>query len=66
MTKKLKDILERTFWTAVEAGVAYAATRLVDVGPEWVMIGTPVLAAVKGYAATHVGNRQSASLTKSV
>lgn len=66
MNKKLIDIAERTLWTAVEAGVAYVGTRLVGLGPEWVIVGAPVLATVKGYAATHLGNRQSASTAKSV
>lgn len=66
MNKKLIDIAERTLATAAEAGLAYAGTRLVDVGPEWVLIGTPVLAAVKGWIATHWGNRSSASTAPSV
>lgn len=50
-----KDIAERTVATAIEAALAYAATRLVDVGPEWVVVGTPILALIKSKVATLFG-----------
>lgn len=66
MKRKVVDILERTFWTGVQASVAYLGTRLVDIGPEWTLVGAPALAVVKGWVATHVGNRESASLTATI
>lgn len=54
-TTTFKDIAERTIATAIEAALAYAATRLVDVGPQWVLIGTPALAAIKSWVATKFG-----------
>ena len=58
----LKDIAERTFWTGAEAAIAYAGTRLADIGPEWVLVGAPILAVIKGWIATHVGDKTTASV----
>lgn len=59
-TTLVKDIAERAVWTALEAGVAYVGTRLVDVGPEWALAAAPVLAVVKGWIASHIGKRDAA------
>lgn len=64
--KLLLDIAERTLATAAEAGLAYVGTRLVDLPPSYVVIVTPLLAAIKGRLAAFVGNRRSASATTTI
>jgi len=65
MTKRwLKDVSERVFWTAAEAGIALATTEVANLGSSWAIPIAAGLALVKGYVAKHVGNRETASLTK--
>lgn len=66
MDKKTIDILERIGATAVEAGIAYGITELASVKAGWVIPLTAVLAFAKSWLATKFGNKDSASLAKSV
>lgn len=68
MSKQLKwkDIAERTFWTAAEAGVAYLGAKLVDAPQEWIIPVASALAVLKGWIATKIGNKDSASLTANI
>lgn len=60
--RKLADVAERVGWTAAEAAVAYAITAVLPgLGPEWVLILTPALSALKSYIATQLGNGASAA-----
>lgn len=66
MPKLARDIAERTIVTAAEAALAYLGTRLVDIGAEWVLIGTPILAFLKSTVASAFGKADSASLDPKV
>ena len=66
MSKYAKDLLERVVWTAVQAGVGVAAAEVAGVDAWWGVAAATALAVVKGWVAKHVGNSESASLTKSV
>lgn len=55
------DVAERTFWTAVEGGVAGGVTYAADL-PAWAMLPLMILAAfAKAYIAGKVGQPNTAS-----
>lgn len=55
------DVAERTFWTAVEGGVAGGLTYAGDL-PAWMMFPLLILAAfAKSYIAGRIGQRHTAS-----
>lgn len=66
MSKKLKDVAERTFWTAAQAGVGYVATHLTGIPTVYTIPIATGLAALKGWIATHIGNPESASTVKAI
>lgn len=61
-----KDVLERTAWTAAEAGLAYGITEVSSVKASWAIPIAAALAYVKGLVAKHIGNPDSASTVPSV
>ncbi len=66
MTKYVKDLLERTGWTALEAGVGVLAVENFDWAKGWAVPIAFGVAFLKGIVAKHVGNSDSASTVKSV
>jgi hypothetical protein len=64
--KFLKDFAERVSWTAVQAALGLVVVESFDL-PLWsVPIAASALAAVKGYVAKKIGNKDSASTVPSV
>jgi len=65
MTKLYKDIIERAVWTAVQAFVAVYTVGGVD---ELKSAATAAVAAgisvIKGFAATKIGDTESAATLK--
>lgn len=64
--KYLADVSERVVATAVEAGISYGIVELANIKASWVIPLTAVLAYAKSLVAKFIGNKDSASLTKSV
>lgn len=65
MNKLTKDILERTFWTAVQAFLAvFIVTDVSSLKSAGVAAAAAVIAAVKGVAASKVGDHSSAATLK--
>lgn len=61
-----KDWTERTAATLVEAALAFATVETADL-PYWALIPiTTGLAAVKSYAAKHIGKKGTASTAPGV
>lgn len=52
--KAVRDIAERTFWTAAEAAVAYVTTVVAGIPKWWALALAPALAALKGVIASHL------------
>lgn len=62
MSTLTKDIIERTFWTAVQAFLAvFVVTDVSTAKSAGVAAIAAIVAAVKGIAASKVGNKESAS-----
>lgn len=62
-TKKfVKDVAERTFWTAAEAGIAYLSTVQIDADPVLIIPIATALAALKGIVAKHIGTKNTAAI----
>lgn len=61
-----KDLLERVGWTAAQGALATITVASLDIPPAWVPVIAAGLAAVKGFVAKHVGNKDSASLTATI
>jgi hypothetical protein len=59
---RVKDVVERTVATAVEAGLAYAATALAGVDAAWAVPVATVLAYAKSQLAKMVGWDGDASM----
>lgn len=59
--RKYLDLLERVFWTLVQAGSATAIVEWFDWDRKWIAPIALVLAAVKGAAGLVVGNGGTAS-----
>lgn len=66
MPKYLIDLAERTFFTAVAAGLGYLAVHSADINAAYAIPIATALTTLKGTVAKLVGNSDSASLTKSV
>ena len=62
--KKLLDIGERVAWTAVQAGLSIITVDTFDLPAVYVPVFAAVLATVKGWVATHVGDDSAATLPK--
>jgi hypothetical protein len=60
------DWSERVAWTAAQAAVGLFTIEMLDLPGELVPVAAAALAAVKGFIAKQVGNRDSASLTSSI
>lgn len=66
MSKLTKDIIERTFWTAVQAFLAvFVITDVSSLKSAGVAAAAAVIAAIKGLAASKVGDPESAAFLKS-
>lgn len=52
--KAVRDVAERTAWTAAEAAVAYLATVIAGIPKWWALALAPALAALKGVIASHL------------
>jgi hypothetical protein len=66
MSKLTKDIIERTLWTAVQAFLAvFVITDVSSLKSAGVAAAAAVIAAVKGLAASKVGDPESAAFLKS-
>jgi hypothetical protein len=61
-----KDLLERIFWTAAEAGVGVAIVVNTDTPTAYAAVIASALALVKGFIAKQLGNKDSASTVPSV
>lgn len=66
MSKKWKDIAERMVWTLVAAAAGFGLAHAADIPPAYGLVFTTALTGIKGYAATHVGNKESASMTSNI
>lgn len=65
MSKLQKDIIERVFWTAVQAFLAvFVVTDVTSAKAAGVAALAAAISAVKGIAATRVGDPESAALMK--
>lgn len=65
MSKLTKDIIERTFWTAVQAFLAvWVMTDVSSLKSAAVAAGAAVIAGLKGLAATKIGDPESAAALK--
>lgn len=61
-----KDAVERTVWTMIEAGAAFATVQIVDI-PPWLSVPIATgLAAVKAFAARHLAQKGTASTAPGV
>lgn len=65
MNKTTIDVIERTFWTAVQAGLAVITVDMFDLPKVWIPVLAIVLAALKSVAATQVGVKGSAAMLPS-
>lgn len=65
-SKWLKDVLERTAWTAAQAALAFGITQVSGMKEAWAIPIAAVLAYLKGVAAKHVGNPDSASTVRDI
>jgi hypothetical protein len=62
MSKLTKDIIERIFWTAVQAFLAvFIVSDISNLKAAGVAAAAAVLSAIKGLVASKVGNPESAS-----
>lgn len=65
MSKLTKDIIERTFWTAVQAFLAvWVMTDVSSLKSAAVAAGAAVIAVLKALAATKIGDPESAATLK--
>lgn len=65
LTKEfLLDLVERVFWTALQAALAFLLVVVADWEFEWVPVLTAGLSVLKGMVARHTGNPNSAALSK--
>ena len=61
----LRDVIERTLWTAAQAGVGVLAAAATDL-PIWAAVPiAAALASAKGWIARHVGDSDSAATLRS-
>jgi len=66
MTKFLKDLAERMFWTGAQAALAIVSVDALDIPQTYVIPIAIALAFIKGIVAKHVGNSDSASTVPGV
>jgi hypothetical protein len=59
MTDKLKNLLERAAWTAVQAAAGYLAADLADISVAWAPIIAVALSAVKTFAQDKLAARKA-------
>lgn len=52
-TPKQKDALMRVLWTTLQVAVPSIAVYLAKLPPEWIPVGTVVLAVIKNLVAAH-------------
>jgi hypothetical protein len=61
-----KDLLERVFWTALQAGLGVITVEQFDIPKAWVPVIAFGLAIIKGFVAKNIGDPDSASTVPSV
>lgn len=62
MSKLTKDVLERTFWTALQAFLAvFVVTDVSTAKSAGVAALAAAIAVIKGFAASRVGQKDSAA-----
>jgi hypothetical protein len=66
LPKFYRDLGERVFWTAAQAGLAVVSVQALGIPVAYVPLVALVLSAAKGYVARKVGNPDSASTAKGV
>ena len=64
MGKFWKDARERILWTFIAAAVSAAGVYVTDLPQEFVPIGTVLLTTLKVLVARHVGDPDTAAITK--
>lgn len=64
--KFLLDLVERVAWTAAQAGLGVVTVEAAHLPVAYAPVIALVLAAVKGFVASKVGNKDSASSVPSV
>jgi hypothetical protein len=62
LTKTRADMLERIFWTAVQAGLGVVTVEALDLPKAWIPIVAIALSAVKTAVATQIGVKGSAAM----
>jgi hypothetical protein len=60
------DLLERVFWTAVQAGLGVISVEQFDLPDIYIVVIAFGLSVVKGFVAKQIGNPDSASTAPSV
>jgi hypothetical protein len=61
-----KDLLERVFWTALQAGIGVISVDEFDLPTAWIPVIAFGIAIIKGFVAKQIGNPDSASTVPSV
>lgn len=56
MTKKLRDLLSRAGWTALQAGLGLITVDALDIPVAYVVPIAWALSSIKSWVATKVGN----------
>ncbi len=57
-----RDLAERVFWTAVQAGLGLVTVEALHIPTVYVVPVAAALSWLKGQVAKHIGNRNSAAL----
>ena len=60
------DLLERVFWTAVQAGLGVISVEQFDLPDVYIVVIAFGLSVIKGFVAKQIGNPDSASTAPSV
>ena len=62
----LVDMLERVFWTALQAGIGVISVEQWDLPEAWIVVIAFGLAVIKSFVAKQIGDPNSASTAPSV
>lgn len=66
MSKYIKDLAERVFWTGAEAALGILGVETFDWAKGYAIVIALGVALLKGIVAKHVGDPDSASTVKGV
>lgn len=66
MNKFWKDLAERVFWTAAQAGVGVLVVVNTDTPTAYAAVIAAALSFIKGNIARRIGQQETASLTSDV